>query len=311
MWIAFNDKLMILLTISAVISLAIGIYQTVDPAIESSGADWIDGVSVVAAITVIVFASAAVDWQKNYKFKKLNERKDQRDVTVIRSGRFETISVDEVVVGDILRIEAGDVIAVDGILVEASWLQIDESSVSGESDLVHKTVPNDNDMSYTADPFILSGTTVARGVGHYLVTSVGSNSTYGRVLMSLRSDVQETPLQAKLGRLGKHLIIIGLIAGSIFFLILFIRYLINLHKIKNAEPTQKVEDFLHVLIITVTVVIITVPEGLGLNVTFALAFATKRMLKDNNLVRLIRSCEIMGNATTVCSDKTGTLTQNK
>lgn len=312
MWIAFNDKLIILLTISATISLAIGIYQTVDPSVDSSRIEWVDGVTIVAAIAVIVVASAATDWQKNQKFKKLNERKDQRNVTVIRSGRYQTISVYDVLVGDILHIEAGDVVAVDGILVQSSSLQVDESSISGESALVHKTVPSDNDPFHTvhADPFIHSGTTVSRGVGRYLVTAVGLYSSYGRVLVSLRSDVEETPLQTKLGRLGKQLIIIGSIAGSIFFLILFIRYMVNLRNLK-VEPSQRVEDFLHVLILSVTVVVITVPEGLALNVTIALAFATKRMLKDNNLVRLLRSCEIMGNATTVCSDKTGTLTQNK
>ncbi|KAH6982763.1 hypothetical protein EDB80DRAFT_253107 [Ilyonectria destructans] len=312
MWIAFNDKLIILLTISATISLAIGIYQTVDPSVDSSRIEWVDGVTIVAAIAVIVIASAATDWQKNQKFKKLNERKDQRNVTVIRSGRYQTISVYDVLVGDILHVEAGDVVAVDGILVQSSSLQVDESSISGESALVHKTVPSDNDPFHTvhADPFIHSGTTVSRGVGRYLVTAVGLYSSYGRVLVSLRSDVEETPLQAKLGRLGKQLIIIGSIAGSIFFLILFIRYMVNLRNLK-VEPSQRVEDFLHVLILSVTVVVITVPEGLALNVTIALAFATKRMLKDNNLVRLLRSCEIMGNATTVCSDKTGTLTQNK
>ncbi|KAH7166287.1 hypothetical protein EDB81DRAFT_282823 [Dactylonectria macrodidyma] len=312
MWIAFNDKLIILLTISATISLAIGIYQTVDPSVDSSRTEWVDGVTIVAAIAVIVVASAATDWQKNQKFKRLNERKDQRDVTVFRSGRHQTISVYDVLVGDLLHVEAGDVVAADGVLVQSSWLLIDESSISGESDLVHKTVPSDNDPLHTthADPFIHSGTTVARGVGRYLVTAVGLNSSHGRVLASLRSDVEETPLQAKLGRLGKQLIIIGAIAGSIFFLILFIRYLVNIRNL-HVEPSQKVEDFLHVLILSITVVVITVPEGLALNVTIALAFATKRMLKDNNLVRLLRSCEIMGNATTVCSDKTGTLTQNK
>ncbi|KAH6958005.1 hypothetical protein BKA56DRAFT_501909 [Ilyonectria sp. MPI-CAGE-AT-0026] len=312
MWIAFNDKLIILLTISATISLAIGIYQTVDPSVDSSRIEWVDGVTIVAAIAVIVVASAATDWQKNQKFKKLNERKDQRNVTVIRSGRYQTISVYDVLVGDILCVEAGDVVAVDGILVQSSSLQVDESSISGESALVHKTVPSENDPFHTvhADPFIHSGTTVSRGNGRYLVTAVGLYSSYGRVLVSLRSDVEETPLQAKLGRLGKQLIIIGSIAGSIFFLILFIRYMVNLRNLK-VEPSQRVEDFLHVLILSVTVVVITVPEGLALNVTIALAFATKRMLKDNNLVRLLRSCEIMGNATTVCSDKTGTLTQNK
>lgn len=312
MWIAFNDKLIILLTISASISLAIGIYQSVDAEPGSSNIEWVDGVTVVIAIAVIVLASAATDWQKNHKFKKLNERKEQRDVTVIRSGRIRQISVFDVMVGDIIHAEAGDVVAVDGVLVQSSSLQVDESSISGESDLVHKTAASDHlhMLAAHADPFILSGTTIARGAGRYLITSVGVNSTYGRTLMSLRNDVEETPLQAKLGRLGKQLITFGAAAGSVFFLILFIRYLVNL-KHMTTGPTDKVEAFLHVLILSITVIVITVPEGLALNVTIALAFATKRMLKDNNLVRLLRSCEIMGNATCVCSDKTGTLTQNK
>lgn len=313
MWIAFNDKLMILLTISASISLAIGIYQSVSAAEGASNIEWVDGVTVVVAILVIVFASAATDWQKNHKFEKLNERKDQRDVTVLRSGRAQRISITDVMVGDVMHIEAGDVVAVDGILIQASGLHVDESSISGESNLVHKTVSGDHDASHAvhADPFILSGTTVSRGVGRYLITSIGANSTYGRTLISLREDVEATPLQAKLGKLGKQLIIFGAIAGSIFFLILFIRFLVQLNVKTYKDPSEKAEAFFHILILSITVVVITVPEGLALNVTIALAFATKRMLKDNNLVRLIRSCEIMGNATCVCSDKTGTLTQNQ
>lgn len=312
MWIAFNDKLLILLTISASISLAIGIYQSVNSSEKNSNIEWVDGVTVVIAILVIVFASAATDWQKNHKFEKLNERKSQRDVTVLRSGRIQQVSVYDVMVGDVLQTEAGEVIPADGVLIQASGLHIDESSVSGEAEMVHKTNPADHDAAHAnnADPFIYSGTTVSRGVGRYVVTSIGANSTYGRTLMSLREDIEETPLQAKLGRLGKQLIIFGAAAGSIFFLILFIRYLVNLKNLKTG-PSEKAEDFFKILILAITVVIITVPEGLALNVTIALAFATKRMLKDNNLVRLIRSCEIMGNATCVCSDKTGTLTQNK
>ncbi|CAI4213507.1 unnamed protein product [Parascedosporium putredinis] len=287
-WIAFNDKLIILLSISATISLALGIYQSVDPEEGTSNVEWVDGVTVVVAILVIVFASAATDWQKNHKFEKLNERKEQRDVTVVRSGKPQRISIHHVLVGDLMRVEAGDIVAVDGVLVHAAGIQVNESSISGESELVHKHPVSE--MHPTADPFLLSGTTVSAGYGTYLVTSVGVNSTYGRTLMSLRHDVEETPLQQRLGKLAKQLITVGAIAGSIFFLIIFIRFL--------------------VLILAVTVIVITVPEGLALAVTIALAFATSRMLKDNNLVRLIRSCEIMGNATCVCSDKTGTLTRN-
>lgn len=313
MWIAFNDKLLILLTISACISLAIGIYQSVSADDGYSNIEWVDGVTVVIAIVIIVLASAANDWQQNHKFERLNERKEHRNVTVFRSGKAQQIDITEVLVGDVMHIEAGEVVAVDGVLIEASGLHISESSVSGESGVVSKTVPGDHDASHAtlADPFILSGTTVTRGVGRYLVLSVGANSTYGRTLMSLREDVQETPLQAKLGRLGKQLIVFGAIAGSIFFVILFIRYLIRLRNNSSDGPSQKAENFFHILILSITVVIITVPEGLALNVTVALAFATTRMLKDNNLVRLIRSSEVMGNATCICSDKTGTLTQNK
>ncbi|GKT49476.1 calcium-transporting ATPase 2 [Colletotrichum spaethianum] len=315
-WIAFNDKLMFLLTISATISLALGIYETIDASDDEPNIQWVDGVTVVVAILVIVFASAATDWQKNARFAKLIERKEQRDVKVIRSGKTQNISVYDVQVGDIMHIETGDVVAVDGVLVQGSGIQVDESSLSGESELVHKSVPSNSDMnnqkvhrSSATDPFILSGTTVSGGVGAYLVTSVGSNSTYGRTLMSLREDVEETPLQQKLGKLAKQLITFGAIAGVIFFLILFIRFLAGLRTMQGT-PSEKAETFFKLLILAVTVVVITVPEGLALAVTLALAFATTRMLKDKNLVRLIRSCEIMGNATCICSDKTGTLTQN-
>ncbi|XWW92416.1 hypothetical protein V2A60_000339 [Cordyceps javanica] len=314
MWIAFNDKLLILLTISACISLAIGIYQSIDAKSKNANIEWVDGVTVVIAILVIIFASAATDWQKNHKFEKLNERKSQRDVAVLRCARIQQVSVYDVMVGDILHVEAGEVLPADGVLVRASGLHVDESSVSGEAGLVHKTVADDQNptpaQASRADPFLSSGTTVCRGVGEYLVTAVGANSIYGRTLTSLREDVEETPLQAKLGRLGKQLILFGAAAGSVFFLILFIRFMVNLDDLKGIGPSEKAERFFGILILAITVVIITVPEGLALNVTIALAFATKRMLKDNNLVRLIRSCEIMGNATTVCSDKTGTLTQN-
>lgn len=313
MWIAFNDKLLILLTISAFISLAIGIYQSVSATETNSNIEWVDGLTVVAAILVIIFASAATDWQKNHKFEKLNQRKQQRDVTVVRSGRAQQVSIYDVMVGDIMHIEAGEVVACDGILIKASGLYIDESSISGETELVHKTVQDDHNTSHAvhADPFIMGGTTVCRGVGRYLIISVGQNSTYGRTLMSLREDVEVTPLQAKLGRLGKQLIMIGGTAGAVYFCILFIRFLVRLNGVDHKGPSQKAEAFLHILILAITVVVITVPEGLALNVTIALAFATKRMLKDNNLVRLIRSVEIMGNATCVCSDKTGTLTLNQ
>ena len=314
-WQAFNDKLIFLLTASATVSLALGIYEAVAHGAEGGGAnlEWVESVTIMAAIVIIVTASAANDYHKNYKFRKLNQKKDERWLTVIRSGKNKTVSIFDVLVGDLVRLEAGDVVATDGILVGGFGVQCDESPVSGESDLVSKTPAAEAERCRSildADPFIFSGTRVAHGVGIYLVTAVGPHSVYGRIQMSLRGDVEETPLQQKLGRLAKYIIALGSIIGVIFFLVLLIRWLVQLRNLRGT-PQQKGESFLDIFMLAVTVVVIGVPEGLSLAVAVALAFATTRMLKDNNLVRLLRSCEIMGNATTVCSDKTGTLTQNK
>ncbi|GJC92986.1 calcium-translocating P-type ATPase [Colletotrichum higginsianum] len=309
LWMAFNDKLMFLLTASATVSLALGIYQSVADAGQGTSIEWVEGVAIIVAVAVIVLATAINDYQKNSKFQKLNQKKEERTITAIRSGRHRPISIFDILVGDVLHLEAGEVAPADGVLVQGFGIQCDESALTGESDLVAKS-PVTHDARTTIDPFILGGTKITAGVGKYLVLAVGVNSSYGRIMMSLRDDIQETPLQQKLGILAKYIITFGLAAGAIFFTIMFVRFLVDLNSIQGG-PKEKGHAFLEVLILSITVVVIAVPEGLPLTVTLALAFATTRMLKDNNLVRLLRSCEIMGNATTVCSDKTGTLTTNQ
>ncbi|KAK1829557.1 hypothetical protein QBC39DRAFT_413215, partial [Podospora conica] len=312
-WLAFNDKLIFLLTASNVVSLALGIYAAVAPGNEDdSGAklEWIEGVTIAVAILVIVFGQAINDKVRNKKFVKLNEKKQDRSVAVVRSGKTSVISVFDILVGDIVRLEAGDVVPADGVLVDGFAVQCDESPLTGESELVEKTPAREAEARGSGDYVIQSGTMVEHGVGTYLVTAVGVNSTYGRIRMSLRNDVEETPLQQKLGRLAKQIIILGFTVGTIFFAILTIRWLVRLKDFEGT-PRDKGEAFLDIFMLSVTVVVIGVPEGLSLAVAVALANATTKMLKDNNLVRLIRSCETMGNATTICSDKTGTLTQNK
>ncbi|KAH7122482.1 calcium-translocating P-type ATPase [Dendryphion nanum] len=304
LWLAYNDKLMFLLTVSATISLALGLYQNFTSTEAGPGIEWVEGVAIVIAVIVIVFATAINDYQKNYKFYKLNKKKDERMVTASRSGHHQPISIFDVLVGDILHIEAGDIVPADGILLEGFDVQCDESSLTGESDLVRKT------LNIKGDPFILSGTRVEVGVGSYLILSVGVNSAYGKIVMSLQDDNQETPLQQKLGSIAKKIIRFGLVAGVIAFIVLLIRYLVDIKNIQGGASVKS-NGFLQVLILSITVVVIAVPEGLPLTVTLALAFATTRMMKDKNLVRILRSCETMGGATTICSDKTGTLTQNR
>lgn len=315
-WLAYNDKVLILLTVAAVVSLALGIYQSVAK-IDGESVQWVEGVAIMVAIIIVVVVGAANDWQKERQFVKLNKKKEDRDVKVIRSGKSRELSVHDILVGDVMHLEPGDMIPVDGIFISGYNVKCDESSATGESDLLRK---HPSDEVYAAieahqsisklDPFIISGGKVTEGIGTFLVTAVGVNSSYGRTMMSLREDAQTTPLQSKLNVLAEYIAKLGLGAGLVLFVATFIKFLVQLNHIQGGAAA-KGQQFLNVLIVAVTIVVVAVPEGLPLAVTLALAFATTRMLKDNNLVRLLRACETMGNATTVCSDKTGTLTQNK
>ncbi|CAL3970873.1 unnamed protein product [Diplocarpon coronariae] len=319
MWITYNDKVLILLSIAAAISLAVGIYQSVGTKhdAEHPKIEWVEGVAIIAAIVIVVVVGSLNDYQKERQFVKLNKKKQDRDVNVLRSGRTREISVFDILVGDVLHLEPGDMIPVDGIFIDGHNVKCDESQTTGESDLIRK---HPADQVYAAiqehqslrklDPFILSGAQVTEGVGTFLVTSTGVNSSYGKTLMSLREDPEVTPLQSKLNILAEYIAKLGGAAGLLLFIVLFIEFLVRLPH-NNGTPTEKGQQFLNIFIVTVTIIVVAVPEGLPLAVTLALAFATTRMLKDNNLVRHLKACEVMGNATTICSDKTGTLTQNK
>jgi P-type Ca2+ transporter type 2C len=319
MWITYNDKVLILLSIAAVVSLAVGLYQTFglnhapgDPPVE-----WVEGVAIILAIVIVVVVGSGNDYQKERQFVKLNRKKQDRSVNVIRSGKSQEVSVYDILVGDVVLLNPGDMVPVDGIFIEGHNLKCDESQTTGESDIIRKkpadevfaAIENGDDLR-KADPFILSGAMVSEGVGSFLVTSTGVNSSHGKILMSLREDPEVTPLQSKLNTLAEYIAKLGGAAGLLLFVVLFIEFLVRLPHNPN-DGTQKFQEFLNIFIVTVTIIVVAVPEGLPLAVTLALAFATTRMLKDNNLVRHLKACEVMGNATAICSDKTGTLTQNK
>jgi Ca2+-transporting ATPase len=315
-WIAYNDKVLILLTVAAIISLALGIYQSVTAKNDEPRVQWVEGVAIIVAIVIVVIVGAANDWQKERQFVKLNKKKDDRQVKVIRSGKTMEISVYDVLVGDVMHLDPGDLIPVDGIFIDGHNVKCDESSATGESDVLRKNASSEvfraieqHQNLAKQDPFIVSGAKVSEGVGTFLVTAVGVHSTYGKTMMSLQDEGQTTPLQSKLNVLAEYIAKLGLAAGLVLFVVLFIKFLAQLKSIDGAD--EKGQAFLRIFIVAVTVIVVAVPEGLPLAVTLALAFATTRMLKDNNLVRLLRACETMGNATTICSDKTGTLTENK
>ncbi|KAL0095154.1 PMCA-type calcium-translocating P-type ATPase [Phycomyces blakesleeanus] len=340
MWVAFQDKTLILLSIAAVVSLSVGLYEDIAvPEYDSlgnriAGVKWVEGVAIIIAILLVVLIGSANDYQKEKQFQKLNAKKEDRSVKATRGGIPLLVPVRDIQVGDILHLEPGDIAATDGIFIQGHNLRCDESAATGESDAVRK---QDWQLCYTLwkedqdnlllkektsnptlkpsksmpDPFIISGSKVLEGSCTYLVTAIGQNSYYGRTMMALRSEPETTPLQEKLNGLADMIAKLGSAAGILMLIVLLIRYFVGWKEGIPSQATTIVMDIMKILIVVVTIVVVAVPEGLPLAVTLALAYATQRMLKDNNLVRVLAACETMGNATTVCSDKTGTLTQNK
>ncbi|GAP87091.1 putative Ca2+-transporting ATPase [Rosellinia necatrix] len=318
-WITYNDKVLILLSVAAIVSLAIGLYQTFGQKHEANnpGVEWIEGVAIIVAIVIVVLVGSLNDWQKERQFALLNRKKQDRVVKAIRSGKTVEISVYDVMSGDVLHLDPGDLIPVDGVLINGYNVKCDESQATGESDVIRKRPADEvfaaierGEDTKKLDPFIQSGGRVMEGVGTYMVTSTGIYSSYGRTLMSLNEDPEITPLQSKLNVVAEYIAKLGGAAGLLLFIVLFIEFLVRLSG-SDATPSEKGQQFIKIFIVVVTIIVVAVPEGLPLAVTLALAFATTRMLKDNNLVRHLKACEVMGNATTICSDKTGTLTQNK
>lgn len=262
-WIAYNDKVLILLTAAAAVSLGLGLYQTFGQEHEPGEAkvEWVEGVAIVAAILIVVIVGTLNDWQKERQFIKLNKKKDDRVCKVVRSGKTMQISVYDILAGDVMHLEPGDMVPVDGIFIDGSGVKLDESSATGESDLMKKT-PADRCMAIIAgdepgelrklDPFILSGGKVAEGTGTFLVTAVGVNSEYGRIMMSLRTESEATPLQAKLNVLAEYIAKLGGAAALMLFIVLFIKFLVQLRG-NTKTPAEKGQDFLRIFIVAVTV----------------------------------------------------------
>ncbi|KAF4820243.1 Calcium-transporting ATPase 2 [Colletotrichum siamense] len=320
MWNAYNDQVLILLTVAAVISLALGLYETLGvehPPGSPTPVDWVEGVAICAAIAIVTLVGSINDWQKERAFVRLSAKKDEREVKVTRSGKQALISVYDVLVGDVLHLEPGDLVPVDGVYIDGHELRCDESSATGESDAIKKTggsivmrALENGESIRNLDPFIVSGAKVLEGVGTFMCTSVGVNSSFGKIMMSVRTETEPTPLQKKLEGLAMAIAKLGSAAAGLLFFVLLFRFLAGLPN-DSRPSTDKASSFMDILIVAVTIIVVAVPEGLPLAVTLALAFATTRMLKENNLVRVLRACETMGNATAICSDKTGTLTTNK
>lgn len=333
---AMKDKVLIMLTVAAVVSLALGLYETFGegPMKDDEGktmpkVDWVEGVAIIAAVVIVVVVGAANDYQKERQFARLNAKKEDRELIVIRDGAQKMISIYDLLVGDIINLQTGDVVPADAVLISGE-VECDESALTGELHTIKKMpaidamefyelqLPTLEDLGSSAikfkDPFLISGAKVLEGLGYGLVTAVGPNSVHGRTMLSLHTDAETTPMQVRLDNLAEGISKYGFLAALVLFIVLFIRYCINIApggKYNDLPGPQKGKKFLDILITAITIIVVAVPEGLPLAVTLALAFATTRMAQNGNLVRVLKSCETMGGATAVCSDKTGTLTENR
>lgn len=290
----FDDATLQILIVAALVSLAVGLYD--DPA-----TGYVEGCAILAAVLVVSFVTAVNDFQKESQFRELSAANDAVDVLVVRNNVHWQIPVDELVVGDVVCVEAGDQIPCDGVLLVADDVQVDESALTGE--------PTDVDKSLQNDPFVLSGCTMEAGTARFLAIAVGKDSQWGIIKAHLDKEHSQTPLQEKLDDMAAMIGYIGMAAAAATFLaMMFIKVVLKPSYLAHISVFNYA---LEAFIIGVTIVVVAVPEGLPLAVTISLAFSTKKMLADKNLIRHLSACETMGNATNICSDKTGTLTENR
>ncbi|KAI8015116.1 Calcium-transporting ATPase 8, plasma membrane-type [Camellia lanceoleosa] len=305
-WDACRDTTLIILIIAAAASLGLGIKS------EGLKEGWYDGGSIALAVIIVIVVTAISDYKQSLQFQNLNDEKKNIHLEVIRGGRRLEVSIFDLVVGDVVPLKIGDQVPADGIFISGHSLAIDESSMTGESKIVQKG---------SKDPFLMSGCKVADGYGTMLVTSVGINTEWGLLMASISEDTgEETPLQVRLNGVATFIGFVGLSVAVLVLVVLLIRYFTG--HTKNADGTvpfkagrtkfsTAIDGVIKIFTVAVTIVVVAVPEGLPLAVTLTLAYSMKKMMADKALVRRLSACETMGSATTICSDKTGTLTLNK
>ena len=296
---------------------------------------WFDGASVLFAVIVVVSVESFTNWQKEKKFFELNNLKNTTVFfKTIRKKDKVNINSEDLLVGDVICISLGDVIPADLLVLESNGLKIDESSLTGESNSVSKETYEDcilNPFKKHISPIILAGTDCIEGNGKALVIAVGEKSTKGKIqrMVDNSKDEKSTPLEEKLDVLARKIGIFAISAGITTFVCLTLRllhifysdYKLYRNKLDNNHhnPTMDLVHpktylfprMLENFMITTVIITIALPEGLPMAVALTLAFSLKKLMDKNNLVRKMHSCETMGGADYILTDKTGTLTTNE
>ena len=302
----FEDPVVRVLLVAAVFSLIISIIEN----------EYAETIGIIVAILLATGIGFFFEYDASKKFDLLNAVNEETLVKVIRNGRIQEIPRKDIVVGDIVVLETGEEIPADGELVEAISLQVNESNLTGEP-VINKTIVEadfDDEATYASN-MVMRGTTVVDGHGMMKVLRVGDATEIGKVArQSTEQSGEPTPLNIQLTKLAKLIGKIGFtVAGATFIIFVSkdLYHYISANEIVGWHNYMAIAQIvLKYFMMAVTLIVVAVPEGLPMSVTLSLALNMRRMLSTNNLVRKMHACETMGAITVICTDKTGTLTQN-
>lgn len=304
----FKDPTIVILIVAAVLSLGVALYEVWK---HGEGMDaFLEPLGIMIAVLLATGLSFYFEQKADKEFAILNKVNDDEPVRVIRDGHTIEIPKRDVVVGDLVVIETGNEIPADAKLLDSMSLMVDESTLTGEPIALKFSDPQlyDKESTFPTN-HVMRGTKVMEGHGLCEVFAVGDKTENGKVFKAAQIDQgTRTPLNEQLDRLGN---LISKLGYSIAVLVLVGRLVVYFSGLEVFEWTDFVSFLLQTIMIAVTVVVVSVPEGLPMAVTLSLAYSMQRMLKTNNLVRKMHACETMGATTVICTDKTGTLTENQ
>lgn len=300
----FKDPIIQILLVAATLSLIISIIHS----------EYAETIGIFVAIFLATGVGFWFEMDANKKFELLNQVNDDILIKVLRNGNIHEVAKKDIVVGDIVVLETGEEIPADGELLETISLQVNESTLTGEPVIDKTTDPAefDKEATYPSNK-ILRGTTIVNGHCIYRIEKVGDATEFGKVAeKSTEINNDKTPLSKQLEKLAKFISIVGfIVAGATFIGLLTKDIFTGAFTADNIFTLDTAGRILQYFMIAVTLIVVAVPEGLPMSVTLSLALSMRKMLKTNNLVRKMHACETMGATTVICTDKTGTLTQNQ
>ncbi len=306
----FTDPIIIILLVALVFSIGVASYEYY---LKGELSIFLEPAGILVAILLATVVGFCFELSANKKFDILNKVNDDTLVKVIRNGNISQITKREVVVDDIVVLETGEEVPADGELLEAISLQINESTLTGEPVIKKTTNPAEfkPEATYPSN-YAMKGTTVAEGHGVMRILNVGDATEYGKVYEGAQIDSSvETPLNQQLNKLADLITKASYAIATLIVAGRLIGYFVEAGGLQVTDWLSFGGYVLNTVMIAVTLIVVAVPEGLPMAITLSLALSMKRMLSTNNLVRKMHACETMGATTVICTDKTGTLTQNQ